>query len=69
MIRKVVRGAGLRLMALADAWDRLLWCEGSVGRLQRDVAHLQDELRVLREDRAAAPLPPHDNTEGADSAR
>jgi hypothetical protein len=69
MIRKVVRGAGLRLMALADAWDRLLWCEGSVGRLQRDVAHLQDELRALREHRAAEPPPPHYDTEGADSAR
>lgn len=68
MIRDVMRGAGLRLMAFVDVWDWLAWCESSVGRLQRDVAHLQDELRALKAGRPAAPLPHHD-TEGADSDR
>lgn len=48
MIRKVVRSVGTRLVALADAWDRVLWCEGAVGRLQRDVGQLRREVDALR---------------------
>ena len=48
MIRKVVRSIGTRLVALADAWDRVLWCESAAGRLQRDVGQLRREVDALR---------------------
>lgn len=48
MIRKTVRGIGSRLTALADAWDRLAWCESSVGRLHRDIGHLRDAISELK---------------------
>lgn len=48
MIRKVVRSVGARLVALADAWDQVLWCESAARRLQRDVSQLRREVDALR---------------------
>lgn len=63
MIRKVVRSVGTRLVALADAWDRVLWCESAVGRLQRDVSQLRREVDALRRS-----MPPGES-QGEDEVR